>query len=64
MNKERGRTSATTLGGDFYDNQNLWNGSTRTISQVMNRQVPHPTCFWSKWVGDPDLVITMVNVLT
>ena len=52
VNKERGRTSATTLGGDFYDNQNLWNGSSETISQVMNRQVPQPTCSRSKLVGE------------
>ena len=54
MNKERGRTSATTLGGDFYDDQNLWNGSAKTISQVKNRQVPQPTYFWNKWVRDPN----------
>ena len=64
MNKERGRTSATTLGGDFYDNQNLWSGSAKTISQVMHRQVPQPTYFWNKSVGEPDLVIIIINVLT
>ena len=54
VNKERGRTSATTLGGDFYDNQNLWSGSAETIGQVMHRQVPQPTYFWNKWVRDPN----------
>ena len=63
VNKERGRTSATTLGGYFYDNQNLWNGSAKTIGQVMHRQVPNPLTSGTSGLGTLIILITNNNAL-
>ena len=56
-----GQNLGDNSGGDFYDNQNLWNGSAKTISQVMHRQVPNPLASGTSRLGT---LITNNNALT